>query len=199
MFHFELLPIFANTLADFHRFTHWVLDTFLFSWITWLLAHAWLGWTTLQSYVFPNIKPWLPLIVVPGWYKDLALISAVLSRVRGRASDIARHWNNVGPFDNQIEFISAAMKKLSHALFGSQIIAGTIFNVVKIGLDGISMNGFAYFLLVNIHLTQRASMPDDLHSAYKRTVFWNWFLLAMALLSSAAFFVANGYALGLVH
>ncbi len=79
LFHFDLQPLFENTLDGFRRFTHFALDVLFYGWFTWLLEQAWYWITYGLSYLLP-VVPMLPHISAAAWFKDLALVSLVLSK-----------------------------------------------------------------------------------------------------------------------
>ncbi len=225
IFHFDLLPLFSNTLADFRHFTHWVLDTFLFSWITWLLAHAWLSLTMLLSYVFADIKPLLPAITVPSWYKDLALISAILSRANSRGLAYLNSLKMEFKYDdydgnnkllrsNFILFVICAIctkwenilnppiriayyaaKRIIYILFRSSVLAKFIASTIGTAFDGISMNGLGRFISTSIVFYRLRSARGNDAILIQRFARRSWLSLALAILSSVVFFAVNGYLL----
>ncbi len=87
-FGFRLIPIFENSFQGLHEFAHWALDTFLLNWIVWLISRGWFELTTVLAREISWIKPQLPYIHLPEWYKDLIFISIVIERSFERAIDI---------------------------------------------------------------------------------------------------------------
>lgn len=217
-----LMPVFDKTLMGFHQFTHWVLDTFLFSWIKMSAAYAWFAITTALSHVFPGIVPVLPRVVIPDWYKDIALVSMVLFASWNRASDLFETPEDTAPHElsaaerwslsttTRANIVLTAMllgisiafhraaKSLGAATFfvtRSKFISGSVERAVNVGLAGVCLIGLLLFfsMTVSSFQTRQFSQAEPIRH-FVRTM---WFTLLSAVLSSVIFFVANGYQVGL--
>lgn len=80
VFQFRLIPIVKTALDAFHDWCHLILQTLVFSWVTYFLEWIWYGFTWLCALLLPVI-PWRPQITIPGLITDLALVSLAFTRV----------------------------------------------------------------------------------------------------------------------
>lgn len=80
IFGFTLIPIVKTGFDAFHDWCAFILDVFVFSWVTYSLEWIWYGLTWLCSLLAPII-PWRPQINIPSLVTDIALVSLAFTRV----------------------------------------------------------------------------------------------------------------------
>jgi hypothetical protein len=220
IFHFELLPIFENSLQGFRAWTYWIVDTLFLSWMLSALEQFWYACQVIASNIF-DLTPVLFKIVVPDWYRDLALISAVLSAASSRASDAT----SVGPRRTTLEraFPAESRQEMRrnlgplYAIFWAIVLlqdmlarisfvvsyvvvspvlavnsrlANALFRPLYHMLEGVTQAGLLEALVNNTEWMVGEPTPAD-----RRWIAWQYFTLVVALAASAAFFFWNGFAM----
>jgi len=221
LFHFDLLPIFKNSLEGFRDFTHWVLDNVALKWLE-------AGITRM----FPAVH-----FAVPDWYKDGVLISAVLSRARVRAEQLTgtdsdkynKSFDELGGEEqkkmerNLFRFpyiiftmvyflahswtmstrllalpLSWMIKSISRTILGKvtgTLVATYIMTVVDGLLGWRGMFGLLSRSCHAVVVVPAGDASDTLVANARREVRTQWTVIVLALAASIAFFIWNGYAL----
>lgn len=215
VFHWELLPIFQNSLNDFRAFTHLIFEWTFFAPLSYILEYTWYVVTLALSKIL-NVEPYLPDIHIPLWLKDAALISVVLLRSQSRAmklyDPLSKHAMSE---EEQIEWhkvISGSpliLRNLinlawSLVMLLYRIIRGlkSIFNFLKfkwaknwisLFFGGVFMLGFAYFIHDLLVAYATRSLKSKHAVAHRGFMKWTVISLITALIASLGFFATNGY------
>ncbi len=220
LFGFTLLPIFQVGFDAMHEFCRFILQTFVFSWVLYILESICYFILKVLSFVCPIIPYW-PKFIIPHIIIDFILVSLAITRVfqsadfiiprnlRQEAEELTteEEWEEIRisegyffgihRFIERINFSIWAFINKSHgflsAPFRNKKTKAIIYSVVITFFAAITMWGFIRLIGYTINTILARKLSSQIMIIRKQLMKHFILHLIAALLTSFIFILLNGW------
>jgi len=217
VFGWPLLPVFQNSLGAFRAFTHYAIDSLFYDPTSWIIAHAIYLFLVGSSYFLP-IRPFVPVLHVPAWFTDAAVISLIMLRAQTGAMKYATPFSTHGmtPGEKQAWLRSLAtipiylripISALWYAVlmiyvcerairFGFRALGlGKLGYPVSLYVASALMLGLLFFAHDGLLLIATRDWDSEYVCAHRKFMLWMGASIVCAVVASLAVYAWNGYML----